>query len=155
MSSEDVRCVNCGFPSAIADAIYDAKCVKCEKYVNSKASPDEKHLNDYGFNKARLCGCLRHNVTVGGDKVVLYQNVYWELRCLFVKVDKRMPKIIRKYQEMEKEVGLSRKMKMKFVEMKTFMRGLRCSRCVHPAGNRFTTSGTKIFCGACSTKGAV
>src|SRR5579859_6167147 len=39
------------------------------------------------------CGCGQHMINLTNDKVVRYQDQWWLLRCLFYKVDQRMPRI--------------------------------------------------------------
>jgi hypothetical protein len=96
-----------------------------------------------------LCGCKSHILTVGDDKVVFYKDKWWKLKCLFVRVDRRMRKIIDKFEEMEKEISLHRKMKIKFSKMKNFIKKLDCSYCGSVVGNRFIQIGNGIYCGKC------
>jgi len=137
LDSSKIRCVNCGFPSTSIDS----ECLKCKRPVDKKIEPK---------SVSTLCGCKRHQIVLGSDKLVHYQGNWWELRCLFFKVDKRMPKVIKKYQAMEREVAEARKMRIKFITMKNFMRKLSCDRCGHPAGNRFVQKGDSIQCGGCA-----
>lgn len=103
------------------------------------------------------CGCGRHLIDIDGEKVVQYQGRWWQLRCLFLKVDRRMPVILKKFSDMEHaltaEIDKARKMRLKFIQMKKFLRSIPCSGCGYPAGNRFVVRGTDVFCGSCKVQG--
>src|SRR4051812_3387264 len=95
------------------------------------------------------CGCGKHVVSLTDDKLVHYDNEWWKLRCLFTKVDKRMPKILKKFETMQKEIDAYRKMRLKFVKMKRYMKQLACDNCGHHAGNRFKQEDDQLWCGTC------
>lgn len=142
---EKVKCVNCGRLTPFTSTFPYGSCVNCGKHVGKKV---EKEPEKKGMSTK--CGCGRHMLDVGGDKIVHYKNQWWELRCLFFKVDKRMPKVVQKYQKMEREVAEARKLRLKFIKMKKHIRKLPCSRCSHPVGNRFVQVGDGLYCGACN-----
>lgn len=102
---------------------------------------------------ATQCGCGRHLVDIDGDKVVQYHGKWWRTSCLFMKIDRRMPTIVRKFEKLTAEVDKCHRMRLKFIQMKKFLRSIPCSGCGHPAGNRFVVMGTDIFCGSCKMQG--
>lgn len=102
-----------------------------------------------------MCGCGDHMLYL--QDAARYNNKWWSLRCLFHKVDRRMPRIVQKFsamekqiKEMEKEVSAYRKMRLKFTKMKKLLKVTPCSTCGHPSGNRFTICNMEIMCGSCS-----
>lgn len=95
------------------------------------------------------CGCERHSVDSLDADVVYYKGRFWTLRCLFLKVDRRMPIIIERYNKMRSEVLAARKMKDRFIKMKKYIRKLPCGTCGKPAGNRAEFSGDMLLCGGC------
>lgn len=135
--SELVKC-SCGF------SVYSQKTIEANK--NLFCPGCKKPMSEY------KCGCGYHKISSDEKNIVYFKNEWWRLRCLFVKIDKRMPKIISKFEKMERELAKSRKMRLKFIRMKNFIKKTPCSHCGHPAGNRFAQVGDQVLCGQC--KGA-
>lgn len=141
LNSELFSCVNCGYQAFTEEEVKkegsSLQCPKCKNKVTEIATK---------------CGCGRHFVTVNGKDVVSYNGAFWQLSCLSIKVDKRMPKLLRLLDKQEKEIKSYRKMKLKFIRMKKFIRELSCSHCGHPVGNRFKEIGDGLFCGLCASE---
>lgn len=95
-----------------------------------------------------MCGCGTHLIDVS-EELALYQKKWWTLRCLSIKVDKRLPRIIEKMERLERQVKSGSKMRLKFIRMKKFLTQMPCTSCNYSVGNRFVHKGEKIYCGKC------
>jgi formylmethanofuran dehydrogenase subunit E len=96
-----------------------------------------------------LCGCGRHMISPNDDDSIQYRERWWKLKCVFLKVDKRMPRILRRMEKMEKEIERHRKMRLKFIRMKKYIRQVPCNYCGEQVGNRFKQAGDGILCHGC------
>lgn len=98
---------------------------------------------------ATKCGCNRHMINLTDEKVARYKDQWWSLKCLLMKVDKRMPRIVETFNKLEKEAKAYRKMRAKFIKMKNFLKQMPCVVCGYEAGNRFVHTEERIYCGKC------
>lgn len=114
----------------------NAPCAKCGRRYN-------------GSNSESMCGCGRHMLSTSDSKTVWYDSNWWAVRCLLFKVDKRLPKLLSQLTEQEKIIQSYKKMRLKFIRMKNYMRKLTCSVCGEPVGNRFVQKGDGLLCGTC------
>lgn len=146
-----VHCSHCGHPEcSVLDIANNPEilCSVCGKVLYKTRDNMSTATKPMG-GMATACGCGRHQVNLVDKDVVRYHDTWWRLGCLFMKVDRRMPKIIRKFEEMEKEVARCRKLRIKFIKMKNYMRQQPCDNCGLQVGNRFVQSGNSLYCGRC------
>jgi transcription elongation factor Elf1 len=140
VTSELFPCVNCGYPAytqeEVKKEVASLQCPRCKNKVAEKGISTK-------------CGCGRHFVTINGKDVVNYNGEFWQLTCLSIKIDKRMPKLLRLLDEKDRQIKAYRKMRLKFIRMKKFIRKMPCSHCGHNVGNRFKEIGDGLFCGIC------
>ena len=132
-------CKHCGqiFENAKAYVMRaNSACTKCGRRYNSSDSE-------------AMCGCGRHMVNVSDGKIVWYNNNWWSIRCLCFKVDQRLPRFIAKIAILETALENHKKMRLKFIRMKSHMKKLPCSNCGHPVGNRFVQKKDGLLCGTC------
>lgn len=136
-SQNKLQCAFCGMPYPHSDSYVRAHKPNC-------------HSCGYPYEGEVECGCKRHTINMFDDNIALHNGQWWALRCLFYKVDRRMPKILNRIDQLQKKLREYKKMQIKFVKMKTFMRTLDCAKCGFPVGNRFVQLDDGIYCGRCA-----
>lgn len=146
LSQPRFKCLNCH----IGFEFCSGRCPSCHSSVVKNMLTGALVPVLLNEKPGLTCGCGRHGIDPKDNKVVMYKGAYWLLRCLFFKVDQRMPKVVRKYKDMERQAALARKMRLKFIQMKKLLRTVPCAKCDHNAGNRFAIIGDALYCGTCA-----
>lgn len=145
MSHNLIKCSNCYNPTYTLNTFVDYPNLTCP--VCRKEIVLERKVSK-GIDVQ--CGCGRHLISPTDDDVIVYRERCWKLKCVFLKVDKRLPRILRRMEAMEKEIARHRKMRLKFIRMKKYMRQLPCDYCGEQVGNRFKQVNDGILCNICN-----
>jgi hypothetical protein len=102
----------------------------------------------YNNDGAVECACGRH--LVRKDEAVTYQDKQWRLSCFILKADRRMERIFAYMRSLEKDSEAYRKMRLKFIRMKNYLRSEPCVHCGYPLGNRFVRVDDGFRCKKCA-----
>lgn len=116
-----------------------------EEYLEKK--PQTKCFT-CGTPYKHKCGCGRHFLE-HKEKFAVYEKSHWKLSCLFMKKDKRMTRILTLVQKLKKEADNYKKMRLKFIRMKNYIKEQSCPKCGLSLGNRFHLLGEDLVCGNC------
>lgn len=96
------------------------------------------------------CGCGRHEIDLTEDERIAYfKGKAWSLKCLSLKKDQRLKKILLIIEKNKKEISQLRALKRKYSILKTVVKSFPCIQCGFKLGNRFKVLDRELVCGLC------